>query len=127
MDSKELAYQIAQKIVDLKGFKIKLYDLRSISSYSNFALIASVNSSRQSKAIFEKIHRELKESDKIKPLGVEGIETGEWILMDYNDVIVHLFTDDKRIYYDLDRLWKEQPSETIHTPGSENNIIHLNG
>lgn len=109
MESKELANIISEYAKELKAFKIKVYDLSNIASYSNYAVIVSTTSNRQSKAIADKVSVQLKQDYSINLLGIEGISTCDWILLDYNDVILHIFIEEKRMYYDLDRLWKDQP------------------
>ena len=99
--------------LNLKGFNIKSYDLRELSTYADFALLISATSDRQAKSMADKIRWDFKEH-KIIPLGVEGEQLGEWILMDYNDLIIHIFLEDKRFHYDLERFWENLPHKT-HT------------
>ena len=104
----ELAVKSA---LDLKGFNIKSYDLRELSTYADFALLISAKSDRQTKSIADKIRWDFKENKEI-PLGVEGEQLGEWILMDYNELIIHIFQEDKRFYYDLERFWENLPHKS---------------
>ncbi len=95
---------------NIKAFNIKKYDLRSMSTYADYAIIISVNSDRQAKALSENIRFEMKQR-KALPLGIEG--DGGWVLMDYDEIIVHIFEEDQRMYYDLERLWKDMPHESV--------------
>jgi ribosome-associated protein len=87
-----------------KAEDIVVLDLTGISSFTDFFIIMHGNSSRQNVAIYEGIEEELKDLS-IKPLSVEGKENAEWILMDYGDFIVHIFSLRAREYYSLEKLW----------------------
>ena len=83
-------------------------DLREISSFTDFFLIMSGNSSRQNATIEESIEVRLKASG-VRPLGVEGRESAEWILMDYGWFVVHVFSRNAREHYALEKLWGDSP------------------
>jgi ribosome-associated protein len=81
-----------------------LLDIRKVSVIADYFVICSGNSERQVKAIARDIEEELDKED-ISPRSREGIDQGRWILLDYGDVIVHIFTTAEREYYSLDKLW----------------------
>jgi len=81
-------------------------DIRGLSSYADSLLISSARSNRQAKAITEHIERRLKKQ-KIKALHIEGMNEGHWVLMDYGDVIIHIFYEPERSFYDLEGLWSD--------------------
>ncbi len=85
-----------------------LLDLKSISSFTEYFLVCSGRSDRQVQAIARSIDEHLKRMG-IYSLGVEGFEEGKWILMDYDDVVVHVFLDPVRKFYDLEGLWLDAP------------------
>ncbi|MFC2165466.1 ribosome silencing factor [Acidobacteriota bacterium] len=87
-----------------KAEDIVILDLSGISSFTDFFIIVHGNSARQNVAIYEAIEQELKK-EKIRPLSVEGRENAEWILMDYGNFIVHIFSERTREYYALEKLW----------------------
>jgi len=87
-----------------KGEGILVLDLREVSSFTDFFVIMNGNSSRQNVALSETIEEELKK-DEVRPLGVEGTAHGEWILMDYGNFVVHIFSKQARDYYSLEKLW----------------------
>jgi ribosome-associated protein len=91
-----------------KAEDILILDLREISTFTDFFVIMTGNSSRQNVAIFESIEKELKK-DKLAPIGVEGKEHAEWILMDYGSFVVHVFSKSARDYYSLEKLWGDAP------------------
>jgi len=104
---------LARIIVDLasdkKGENIVLMDMRNISPITDFFIIASGGSDRQLKAIIEHIGEETKRTYNMPVWHVEGDPEGGWVLMDYGDVVVHVFLPEKRSYYDLEGLWRDAP------------------
>ncbi len=88
-------------------------DLRGVLGYTDFFVVCSGNTDRQTKAIHDGIHLGLKKEHGILPRRVEGLNEARWILMDYLDVIVHIFTPDARAFYRLEQLWGEAPRRAI--------------
>lgn len=91
-----------------KGEDVKVLKLSSLCSFTDFFIIMHGNSSRQNKSIYENIELDLKKNNHL-PLSVEGVENAEWILMDYGDFIVHVFSKRAREYYSLEKLWGDAP------------------
>ena len=85
-------------------------DLHGVIGYTDFFVICSGNTDRQTKAIHDGIHQGMKQDHGVLPRRVEGLSEARWILMDYLDVIVHVFTPDARDYYRLEQLWGEAPA-----------------
>ncbi len=101
-----------------KGFDIVAIDLREIASFTEFFIIASGTNVRQVQAISDEITEKLKEHLNSRVIRIEGYPTGEWILLDYGDFIVHIFEQKAREFYDLERLWRDAkkvrlPEETF--------------
>jgi len=88
-----------------KATDIKVLDLREVTSFADFFVICSAASQRQIQAISDEVEKRLKEEGEA-PLSVEGYPNAEWVLMDYGDLLVHIFTAQARQYYDLERLWR---------------------
>ncbi len=88
-------------------------DLHDVIGYTDFFVIASGNTERQTKAIHDSIHQGMKQDRGLLPRRVEGLNEARWILMDYLDVIVHVFTPDARDYYRLEQLWGEAPRHAV--------------
>ena len=109
MGPEELTRAIAAIASDKKAIDIVALDLREVAGYTDFFLICSGNTDRQTKAIHDAIHEELKKAHGILPRRVEGISQARWILMDYLDCVVHIFTPDMRDYYRLEQLWGDVP------------------
>lgn len=100
-------YQIALRAAESKkAHSIKLLDLRGVTSFADFFLICSGTNQRQNQAIWDEIALQLKAEAGEKPSNVEGYENADWILGDYGDLIVHIFSEQSRTYYDLERLWR---------------------
>jgi ribosome-associated protein len=109
-----LTQRIAEIASDRKAIDIRVVDLREIVSYTDFFVICSGNTERQTKAIRDAIHEELKGgADRLLPRRTEGEREARWILLDYLDVIVHIFTPDAREYYRLEQLWGEAPARSV--------------
>jgi ribosome-associated protein len=101
-----------------KAFDIVAIDLREIASFTEFFIIASGTNMRQVQAISDEITEKLKEQLNSRVIRIEGYQTGEWILLDYGDFIVHIFEQKAREFYDLERLWRDAkkvrlPEETF--------------
>ncbi len=92
-----------QALREKKAQDLVVLDLKGICSFTDYFLIATASSTRHSQTLSEF----LQERVKARPLGVEGEERGEWILLDYGDFVVHIFTEEKRRYYDLESLWMD--------------------
>ena len=90
---------------DKKALNIKVLDLREIASFTEFFIIASGSNQRQVQAISDEINEQLKKQLSSRAIRIEGYGTGEWVLLDYGDFIVHVFDKDAREFYDLERLW----------------------
>jgi ribosome-associated protein len=115
-DSGVLAERIAAIAADKKAIDIRVIDLRGIVSYTDFFVICSGNTERQAKAIHDAIHEELKsgaDSERLLPRRTEGARESRWILLDYWDVVVHIFTPEAREYYRLENLWGEAPARSV--------------
>jgi ribosome-associated protein len=98
---------------DKKAIDIVELDLRGIVGYTDYFLLCSGNTERQTKAIHDAIHLGLKQDEGLLPRRVEGVGQASWILLDYFDVIVHVFTPETRDFYRLDRLWGEAPRRVL--------------
>ena len=114
-DSAALAERIAEIAADKKAIDIRVIDLRGIVSYTDFFVICSGNTERQAKAIHDAIHEELKKGgdERLLPRRTEGDREARWILLDYWDVVVHVFTPEAREYYRLENLWGEAPARSV--------------
>jgi len=92
---------------DKKGMDIRVLDLRQIASFTEFFIVASGANQRQVQAIADEITEQMKKQLNSRPSRVEGYNSGEWVLLDFGDFIVHVFDKDAREFYDLERLWRD--------------------
>ncbi|MBV9762674.1 MAG: ribosome silencing factor [Acidobacteriaceae bacterium] len=95
-----------------KASNIAVLDLRDVTSFTDYFIICSVANPRQAHAVADEIEKQLKQIGEL-PNSVEGYDTAEWILIDYGDFVVHVFSEAARSYYDLERLWRHAKSIDI--------------
>ncbi|HEY2571229.1 MAG TPA: ribosome silencing factor [Solirubrobacteraceae bacterium] len=110
LQGSELLGEIARLAADKKAIDAVELDLRGVLGYTDYFLVCSGNTTRQTKAIHDGILEGLKREHSTVPRRVEGAGRADWILMDYLDVVVHIFTPEARDYYRLEQLWGEAPS-----------------
>ena len=109
----KLAGLVAGYASDVKAQDIVELDLRGVLGYTDYFVIATGGSDRQVKAVHDRIHENMKKDHGLLPRRVEGLGESRWILMDYLDVIVHVFTAEAREYYRLEQLWGEAPKRHV--------------
>jgi ribosome-associated protein len=107
-----LADRVASIASEKKAADIRVLDVRGVVSYTDYFVICSGNTERQTKAIHDAVHGELKK-DGVLPRRVEGAREARWILMDYLDAVVHIFTPEARAFYRLEQLWGEVPARSV--------------
>jgi ribosome-associated protein len=107
-----LVDRIAAVASDRKAIDIRVLDVRGIVGYTDFFVICSGNTERQTKAIHDAVLEELKHAG-VQPRRVEGAREARWVLMDYLDAVVHIFTPDAREFYRLEQLWGEAPAREV--------------
>jgi len=107
-DSRKRLLLLINALLEKKAGSLVMINVREISAFADYFVICSGTSDRQVRAIASSLRENLKKSD-IFPLGVEGETEGKWVLLDYDDIIVHVFLDSVRAFYDLERLWSESP------------------
>ena len=112
-EGRELVDRIVEAAADKKAIDVRVLEVGEIVGYTDFFVVCSGNTDRQTKAIHDGIHLGLKKDHGILPRRVEGLNEARWILMDYLDVIVHIFTPEARAFYRLEQLWGEAPRRAI--------------
>jgi ribosome-associated protein len=115
-DPHALAARIARIADDLKAQDIVLLNVADAVGYADWFVLATGNTDRQTKAIHDAVLKEIKDEERVIPKRTEGVTEATWILMDYLDVVLHIFTPDARDFYRLDRLYGDVPRETYGTP-----------
>ena len=113
---RERAVLAAKVASDAKGEDVKLLDMQDVVTYTDFLVLCTGKNVRLTKHIADEVAFKIKQEFKLLPAGTEGVGGGEWILLDYLDFIVHVFTPEARDFYRLDVwnvLWKSAPSEVV--------------
>jgi ribosome-associated protein len=113
MNPEQIASAITDYAADRKALDIVQLDLRGMIGYTDYFVICTGRSDRQVKGIHDAIHVGMKDEHGLLPRRVEGVTDARWILMDYLDVVVHVFTPETREFYRLEQLWGEAPAQEL--------------
>ena len=106
MNSKEIAKKAFLYLDEKKAIDIKIIDISKISVIADYFIICGGSNSRQVKALAENVEEKLGKAGVI-PKSTEGYQNANWILLDYQDVIIHIFNQEERLFYDLERIWSD--------------------
>lgn len=107
--TQELSQVVVEALEDLKGQEIVRIDVTDLSDVMDTLVIVTGTSNRHVKSLADNVIEEAKKLE-LRPIGVEGMESGEWVLVDYGDVVVHAMLPQTRSFYDLEKLWSMEPS-----------------
>ncbi len=118
VETVKFARQIADLIQNKKGYDIKILDLKNLSSIADYFVICSADADRQVKAIADEVDEKLSKQG-IKCFHKEGYDTLNWVILDYFDVMLHVFKADSRTYYNLEKLWGDAKILPIEEPGEK--------
>ena len=111
MEAKEMARLAVAALEDRKAVDVKVINIENISTLADYFIIASGTNRNQVQARSEAVEEELQKHD-IHPKNIEGYQTANWILMDYGDIVLHIFDEENRLFYDIERIWKDgSPAE----------------
>jgi len=119
IDTKERALRIKDLAFEKKAFDLKIFHVEPLVGYTDYFLVCSGRSDRQVQAIANHISLTLKKEDDVHCRGTEGESHGQWILMDFGDVVVHIFNVPMREVYDLDSLWSDADQVPVEAPAWE--------
>ena len=108
MRAKNLALKVARAALDKGARSIQIIDLRGRVDYADLLVLCSGTSTRHVQSIAEAVETSLRKA-KVRPASVEGLSASQWVLLDFIDVVVHVFLDDVRAYYDIEGLWMDAP------------------
>ena len=104
MESQDLAMRIARHIWEKKGAEVVIMDLRQLTAITDFFVLCSVDNDNLARAIMDHLAEQLS-TEAVRPWHVEGTTGSKWLLLDFVDVVVHIFRPDARAFYGLERLW----------------------
>tara|TARA_B000000437_G_scaffold84812_1_gene61481 strand:- start:1015 stop:1389 length:375 start_codon:yes stop_codon:yes gene_type:complete len=105
MDNKKLINRITDLILDKHGSEIKIINVSKLTSLTDYFIICSSDSNPKTKALINHITDNIKNDFDLKPLNSEGIENLDWVLLDYINIVVNIFSPEKRNYYNIEKLW----------------------
>lgn len=115
LDSREKAILLSRFALEKKAYDLVLMEVRQVTSIADYFIVCSGRSDRQVQSIAQGIEEKLAEVD-VLPLSIEGYTRGQWVLMDFSDVIVHIFYQPLRQFYDLEGLWADAPRVELPEP-----------
>ena len=118
LTSLEQARRIAALASEKLAEDVVILDMRPVCVYTDFFVLASGRNSRQTGAIYDEVHGRLKQEAKLIPRAVDGQREGDWIIADYLDVVLHVFTPDTRAFYRLEDLWGDVPAVELEAAAS---------
>jgi len=115
LTSLELARRIAALAQEKLADDVVILDMRPECTFTDYFVIATGRNARQTAAIWDEVHEQVKQEGRHIPRTVDGVREGTWILADYLDVVLHVFTPDARGYYKLEELWNDVPAVELDT------------
>jgi ribosome-associated protein len=113
LTSIDQARRIAALASEKLAEDVVILDMRPVCVYTDFFVLATGRNARQTKAIFDEVHSQLKQEAKLLPRAVDGAAEADWIIADYLDVVLHVFTPDTRDFYRLEDLWGDVPAVDV--------------
>ncbi len=115
LDGLTKALRCAEAALDKKAVDLVVLDVGALTSIADYLIICTGRSDRQVQAIAQAIDEQIR-ADGVRPTAIEGMTRGQWVLMDYSDVIVHVFQKEVREFYDLERMWEHAPHVQLPEP-----------
>lgn len=119
IDTENIVRAVAEAAIEMKATELTIIDVRGRTSFTDWFVLCNGTNPRQLKAIAEHVVRACKAEDGLQPVGVEGGGTDKWVLVDLGDVVVHVFDQHMRGYYDLEGLWVDAPRVSPEDLGIE--------
>lgn len=112
MNSKEMAKLVCHALEEKKAEDIKIINIEEVSVLADYFIIASGTNRNQVQAMADNVEETLGK-EGVNPKQIEGYQTANWVLLDYGDVIVHVFDEENRLFYDLERIWRDGKSISV--------------
>lgn len=113
LNIEQLKQLVIEALEDVKGVDIRVFDVQDKSSVTDMMVVASGNTARQVKALADSVVEKAKQAG-VRPLGMEGEQFGEWVLVDLGDLVVHIMQPSVRDFYNLEKLWGEDSPAAAH-------------
>jgi ribosome-associated protein len=118
LEANEQARTIAQIAGERLARDVLILDMRPVCAYTDFFVVCTGANTRQTKAIWDEVHQRLKRDHDLLPRSFEGAQESTWIIADYIDVVLHVFTPEQREFYRLEELWDDVPHEALEAAAS---------
>jgi len=118
LSSLEQARRIAAAAAEKLADDIVILDMRPVCVYTDFFVLATGRNARQTKSIYDEVYAQLKADAKLTPRATDGVREAEWIVADYLDVVLHVFTPETRAFYRLEDLWGDVPAVELEAAAS---------
>lgn len=115
--SPAMVAHVVEAMLDKKARDVTVLDMREVAGFVDYFVIGTGDSALQIKAITEAIRERVRTQCDEKPWHMEGADAWQWVLLDYVDVVAHVFSPDKRAFYDLERLWGDAPKQQVASSG----------
>ena len=112
MEAKDMARLAVAMLEDRKAVDVKVINIEKVSSLADYFIIASGTNRNQVQAMADNVEEALKK-EGVHPKNIEGYRTANWILMDYGDIVIHLFDEENRLFYDIERIWRDGTPENL--------------
>jgi ribosome-associated protein len=109
----EQARRIAALVHDKLGRDVVILDMKPVCAYTDYFVVVTGGNPRQTKGIWDEVHEKMKNENGLIPRAVDGVQESTWIVADYSDVVLHVFTPEAREYYRLEELWDDVPHEAV--------------
>ena len=120
--ARALARQAVDAVLDKKATDVVVMDMREVSGVADYFVLCTAESDRQVKAVADAVQDEIREAHRERPWHREGLDHLQWVLLDYVDVVVHIFDAERRQFYDLERLWGDAPREEVPNDGAADQV-----
>ncbi len=118
-DTRALALWFAESLSERRAEQLRILHVENLVSYADYLVVATGRNERHVRALAEHLQRDARTQLRVRPISSEGVERGQWALLDYGDIVVHVFREQERDYYDLEGLWQdaeEVPFEASEPP-----------
>lgn len=112
LSSKEIAKMVCDALEDKKASDLKIINIEEVSVLADYFIIASGTNRNQVQAMADNVE-EVLSKEGIEPKQIEGYQTANWVLMDYKDIVIHIFDEENRLFYDIERIWRDGKSLTV--------------
>ena len=122
---RELARHAVEALLSKKGLDIQVLDVRGVSGITDYLILATGESELQVRAMVDAVRFDVRDATGEKPWHVEGTDFHQWVVVDYVDLVVHVFQTEKRSFYALERLWGDAPMEAVTDEGSGDTVALL--